>query len=260
MSTDISLADYTAQAAALDFVVAYQKSSTGTKASFGIKVAERIIWAHNTGYDAIAWAAYAVYGITISADVLRRYIYLMKTPTPNKAIGAFMKRVQSDANLRKQFFASATSYDALEKVATANGLAVSALDLQNYLTPWLVFASLLDGLLGRKVITAQQYEEHTGFAPDDGSISGFGHDVDVSLIKAALSASSWASRLSPLSDLSAPIATLIFPTAAVVVGGYEGQTFSFSQLGNMFEQSFSDALEGTAQQLEDFHDNLSSIF
>lgn len=260
MTVNVSLADYTAQATALDFVVAYQKSSTGTKAGFGVKVAERILWAHNTGYDAIAWAAYAVYGITVDADVLRRYIYLMKTPTPNKAIGAFMKRVQNEPALRKQFLSAATSYDSLAQVAAANGLVVSALDLQNYLAPWVLFSTLLDGLLGRKVITPQQYEDHTTFAPDDGSISGYGQDVDIAMVTGALTAAGWAARLSPLSDLSAPIATLVFPTSAIVIGGYEGQRFSFSQLGTLFEQSFSDALEATAEQLEDFHDNLAGIF
>lgn len=251
--------DYAQQAVALDFVVAFQKSSTQTKVSFASKVAMWVLYGRD-GYDAIAINADNVFGIPVSADVLRRYIALIKTPAPSAAIGAFMKRMNANPALKKQFLAASGNYDAMTKVAMANGLVVTALDLQHYLTPWQVFVDLLRGLLQRGVITETQFEDHAGFPSNDGSLSGFGQDTDLSLMQASLSAAGWASRLTPVSDFSMSIGTLIFPSTAIVVGGMEGQRYSFKELGNMFAQGFSDALEATAQQLEDFHDTMSSIF
>jgi hypothetical protein len=252
-------ADYSLQAVALDFVIAFQKSDNQTKGNFAGAVLSAILSGQN-GYDAIAANANSMFGINVSSDVLRRYIALIKTPVPNAAIGAFMKRVQTEPALKKQFLAASSSFDALQKVATANGLAVTALDLQNYLTPWQLFVSLLKDLLSRGIINTQQFQDHAGFAPNDGSLSGLGQDVDLSLAQAALSASGWATKLTPISDFSLPIGALIFPTTAVIIGGYEGQTFTFKQLGNMFAQGFEDALEGAAEQLEDFHNTLANIF
>jgi hypothetical protein len=201
-----------------------------------------------------------MFNINVNPDVLRRYVQLIKTPSPNAAIGAFMKRVQSDPVLRQQFLSAATSDDALQRIAAANGLAISTVELQNYLEPWGLFVSLLAGLVDRNVITAEQFEAHAGFPIEEHSISGYGKDVDLILIGAALSAASWATKSTPISELSIPIATLIFPTAAVIIGGFEGQTFNFNQIGDMLRESFSEALEQMAAQLEGFRDQLASIF
>jgi len=141
-ATDVSLTDYAKQAVALDLVVTLDKAPTQEKLQFATAVFNQVL-SGRTGYDAIAAVSSQTYGINVDPDVLRRYVALVKTPTPNATIGAFLKRVQSDPKLRQQILASTSSYDALQKVAMANGLAVTALDLQNYLSPWSLLVSLL---------------------------------------------------------------------------------------------------------------------
>jgi hypothetical protein len=187
-------------------------------------------------------------------------VELVRTPTPNAAIGAFLKRVQTEPALRQQVLSSTSSIDALQKVAAANGLTVSTADLQNYFAPWQLLVSSLRGLLQRKVINEQQFQQYAGFAPSDPSISGFGSGVDHDLLAAAISASGWATKATDLSSLSAPIATVVFPATAVIIGGFEGQRYTFHDLGDMLATSFSDTLDDMSQSVENLHDQVSSVF
>jgi hypothetical protein len=214
----------------------------------------------HTGYHAIAAAANSVYGIPVQSDVLRRYVALMKTPAPTKVIGGFLKKMNANPALKKQYLSSAGSYDALAAIAVANGAIVTALDMQNYLTPWQIFVQMLRALLTAGTISPQQFTDHAGFAPDDGGISGMGLAADIALMEASVSAAGWATKLMPISNFSMPIGALVFPTSAIVIAGMEGQTFTSHDVGNMFAQSYSDAMATTADQLNSFHDDVSSIF
>jgi hypothetical protein len=148
----------------------------------------------------------------------------------------------------------------LQAVVTANGLVVTALDLQNYIAPWALLVDLLKGLLDRKAITEEQFQHYSGFPSSDSSISGLGPGADRSMMAGLLSASRWAARSVGVSNLQLPIAAVIFPSTAIIIGGFEGQTFSFNQLGSLFQQSFSEALEGMATSLENLHSSVNGIF
>jgi hypothetical protein len=63
-----------------------------------------------------------------------------------------------------------------------------------------------------------------------------------------------------LGEFKVPMAAMIFPATVVIVGGLEGRTFDFKQLGDMFAQSFSHALEAMANALDSMHDTLARIF
>jgi hypothetical protein len=255
----LALADYAKQAAALDFIVAFQKTPKKGKADFGVAVLQQVL-SGRSGYDAIAAVAHQTYKIKIDPDVLRRYVALLRTPTSNAAVSAFLQRVDSNPALKKQILSSASSYEALQRVVSANGLAVAPLDLQNYLAPWQLLANLLKGLLNRKVITEKQFQEHAGFASRDSSLSGYGPDIDQEIMDALLSAAGWATKLPGFGNLKVPVAAIIFPSTAIIMGGFEGQSFTFSQIGDMFAQSFSLALEHMMGALDAFQDSVSSIF
>lgn len=255
----VPLDDYAKQAVALNFIVAFQKSGDDVKFQFARNVVHQV-FAGVDGYSAIASVASSTYGIAVDPDVLRRYVHLIRTPAPGTAISAFMKRVIVEPALRAQFLGAATSYDALAKIAAANGVVVTPLDLQNYIGPWATFVSLLAGLLAKKTITESQFETYAGFASGDSSLSGFGQDVDMDMMRGILSAASWATKGTELSSLSMPVGVVVFPATAIIMGGLTGQRFSWGDVGNMFENSFSDALEATSESVQNFGSNVSSIF
>ncbi|MDQ3282254.1 MAG: Nif11-like leader peptide family natural product precursor [Acidobacteriota bacterium] len=254
-----SIDDCHAQALVLSAIVAFEKSATATKEQVISNIVQDVLNGSST-YDAFASVVKATYGIAMDPNVLRDYYAMMKTPAPNAQIAAFLQRVQNDATLRKQFLAAATSYDALAQVAAANGVTISAQDLQNYIDPWAVFTSLLQGLRISKVIGDQQFQTYAGYDPSDDSISGFGHDVDVEMMQGILSAAGNAVRGTEFSSLGMPIGVVVLPAAGILIGGLSGQTYSWGEVGTMFENSFEDALEAASDSVQDFGSSVSNLF
>src|SRR5205814_10047884 len=111
------------------------------------------------GYDAVVMAADQVFQIKMDPAVLQRYAAMLRTPAPTAAVTEFLKTVDTKPELKKQFLSSATSYEALQKVAAANGVKLSTADLRNYVEPWQVMTSLLRGMLDRKIINEQQLKK-----------------------------------------------------------------------------------------------------
>ena len=253
------LDEYAKQAVVLDFIVAWQKAKPQKKGDFASAVLGHVL-SRVKGYDAVVMAADQVFQIKMDPAVLQRYVAMLRTPAPTAAVTEFLKTVDAKPELKKQFLSSATSYEALQKVAAANGVKVSTADLRNYVEPWRVMTSLLRGMLDRKIINEQQFKKYTNFAPSETSVAGFGHDVDREIFEAVLSAAGWATRVGGLSNLKVPIAVIIFPSTAIIMGGLEGQTFTFKEIGNLFAQSFSLALEHAVNALDAFQESIGGIF
>lgn len=254
-----TLDDCHAQALVLSAVVAFEHSGTAAKVQAIDAIVQHMLGGGGA-FAAFASVASSSYGITIDPAVLKSYWETMKMPAPNAQIAAFLKRVQGDPALMQQFLAAATSYAALAQFAAANGLSVSATDLQNYIQPWATFTSLLQGLRSDNVITSQQFQSYAGYDPDSGGISGYGHDTDVEIMQGIMSAAGNAVRGTDFSSLGMPIGVVVFPAAAIVMGGLTGQTYSWGDVGNMFENSFEDGLEGAADAVNDFGSSVSSVF
>ena len=92
----------------------------------------------------------------------------------------------------------------------------------------------------------------------------YGREIEWSaylgIFDAVLSAAGWATRVGGLSNLKVPIAVIIFPSTAIIMGGLEGQTFTFKEIGNLFAQSFSLALEHAVNALDAFQESVGGIF
>jgi uncharacterized protein YceH (UPF0502 family) len=254
-----TLDDCHAQALVLSAVVAFEHSSTPAKVQAIDAIVQNMLDG-SSAFASFASVASSTFGIAIDPSVLQSYWETMKMPAPNAQISAFLKRVQGDPTLMQQFLTSATSYDALAQFAAANGLSVSATDLQNYIQPWATFTSLLQGLRNDNVISSQQFQSYAGYDPDSAGISGYGHDTDVEIMQGIMSAAGNAVRGSDFSALGMPIGVVVFPAAAIVIGGLSGQTYSWGDVGNMFESSFEDGLEGAADAVNDFGSSVSSVF
>jgi hypothetical protein len=253
-----NLDDYSKQASVLNVIVAFHKADPRTQLDFSFGSVAYTMSGGMNGYQAVAFNAQRVFNITIDPDVLHRYIDLMRTPAPSAQISAFLIKMNADPALAKQVLAAGSNYDAVQRVAAANGLAVTSADLASYIDPWRVLLTLLRGLLERKVITEEQFQKYADYP--SSTISGFGPDVDRGMMAGLLSASRWATKSTNLSNLSMPIAVIVFPSTAVIIGGLEGQQFTFGQLGSMIQQSFSDALDGMATAVDNFHNSVNSVF
>lgn len=255
----LALENHTERAAALDFIVAFMKADWQTRAN----VLSAVI---GTGRRAplayrLAIASQNVFGIHVHEHVMAEYLDSLKKTVPaNEAIVAFLRRVHADPNLRKQFVAAATSHDAFASFAAANGLNVPRQDLEDYLSPFELLSSLLRGLLDRGVITKEQFEERAGFSSSEYSQSGMGRDVDEQLFGAVFSAAGWATKASVFSSVQYPIGVLVFPATAVMVGGLEGRSFTFRQIGDMIADSFLMALQSLAATLTQFRETVRGIF
>ncbi len=257
-----ALSLYAKQANILDFVVAFKTADELTHNNFVLETALHALMYHTSIYHAVALKAPEFLKVSIDETLLKEYVDTLRTPvTSNGAIVAFLQRVQGDLTLRRKFLSAATSYDSLARFAAANGLTASATDLKNFLSPFELLSSLLKGLLDRGVINKKQFEERAGFSfTEYAGISGMGRDIDEQLFAAAFSASGWATKIAGFKDLKYPIGIIIFPVTAVVIGGFEGKTFSFAQIGNMLAESFTMALETLAASLEQFRESVRSIF
>lgn len=65
---------------------------------------------------------------------------------------------------------------------------------------------------------------------------------------------------SAFSNLQYPIGVLVFPATAVMVGGLEGRSFTFREIGDMIEDSFLMALQSLAATLTQFRETVRGIF
>jgi hypothetical protein len=132
--------------------------------------------------------------------------------------------------------------------------------MAKYFSSWEFLASMMKALLDRKVITEAQFQERAGFSAREYSASGMGRDLDQDIMAGVLSATGWVGKMTGLSNAKVPMAAIIFPATVVIVGGLEGKTFEFKQLGEMFAQSFLFALEGMVAALENFRETIGRIF
>ena len=260
-SNALALETHTERAAALDFIVAFMNADGQTRANV---VSAAISTAFNRRAPmayAIAKASQDVLGIHVHEHVMKEYLDSLKMTVPtNGAIVAFLRRVHADPDLRKRFVAAATSHDAFADFAAANGLDVPRQDLEDYLSPFELLSSLLRGLLDRGVITKAQFEERAGFSSSEYGQSGMGRDVDEQLFGAVFSAAGWATKASAFSNLQYPIGVLVFPATAVMVGGLEGRSFTFREIGDMIADSFLMALQSLAATLTQFRETVRGIF
>lgn len=261
-SNAAALEKHTERAAALDFIVAFMEADKQTKANVvGAVIGNRLSHRRPPLAWAIAKASNDVLGIHVHEHVMKEYLDALKKTAPaNEAIVAFLRRVHADPSLREQFAAATTSLDAFAKFAAANGLNVPRQELEDYLAPFELLSSLLRGLLDRGVITKEQFEERAGFSSSEYSRSGLGGVVDADLFGAAFAAAGWATKASVFSSLQYPIGVLVFPATAVMIGGLEGRSFTFREIGDMIADSFLAALQSMAATLTQFRETVSGIF
>lgn len=252
---------YRRQAAVLDLIAAYMRPKTMERAQKFATRFNRALNEEGLGvFQSISVAGQEAFGLVVPADWIKDYVTLILSQSANAAIGAFLRRVHEEPALHKAFLGAARDHDSLQRVAAANGLDIATSEWKTYLDPWQVLVTLLEKLLKQGSITAAQFEEKAGYPISDLDKPDFSSDVYRALLAAALSASTWAMRLRNISNLSVPIACVVFPTTAVIIGGYEGEQFSFVQLGEMFRDTFTNALESIADTLENFHNSVSSVF
>jgi hypothetical protein len=252
--------DFSQQAMALLLVYTFENSSPQSKMQFVAEVVAKTVYQQASVYQAIASAAHSIFNITLDAAVLHSYVDLLLTRAPNKELGAFMKRVHAEPALRKEFLAAATSYDSLAAFCVGKGVKVTSDDLRNYVAPWTMLTGGLQRLLDEKKITKPQFETYAGFASDDGSLTGLGHDVDIEMMRGILSASGWATKKTFLEDAKFPIGVLVFASAPIILNALEGRTMSFGRLGDIFKESVYTGLEAAAQSLEQFRGSVKDTF
>jgi hypothetical protein len=257
--TTSAQADYTQQAAVIDLAVAVKKLDFNGKKGLFIVLGLHLL-SERTPYDAVSVVANQLFKIYVHPNTLRDYWKLLKAPNDDANINAFLKRTEADPALRKQVLEAAKSYEELAKVAAANGLAASPAEMAKYFSSWEFLASMMKALLDRKVITEAQFQERAGFSAREYSASGMGRDLDQDIMAGVLSATGWVGKMTGLSNAKVPMAAIIFPATVVIVGGLEGKTFEFKQLGEMFAQSFLFALEGMVAALENFRETIGRIF
>jgi hypothetical protein len=253
-------ASYVAEAQIVDFVVAFMKGNGGTKLQTILTVAGEVS-RHIPLPQAITIAALLFYGVGLDPNALASFLAGLKQSTPNKGLAAFFKRAQGDKTIMNQLLAAGTDYAALARAITAAGFPIGAQDLQNYLTPWQFFAAVLIGLKSAGTITQAQYDERIGYQPGDYDVTGFGPEVDQAMIYGLLSAAGWVTRLGGFSEFSLPMQLLMIPVSTIMLDGLTGEhNFSFKELGPMFFNGFTDALQSTVDTMQSFGNDVSSIF
>jgi hypothetical protein len=250
-------ADYIGEGHIVDFIVSFVKTSDKTQAVLdvtgdlinGVSLAQ-----------AIANVSAGVYGIPLDANLVGTYLTLLKQPTPNKGLADFFKRVKSNKAVMDKLIAAGTDYAALAREIGANGFSISPQDLQNYLSSWQFFGSVLTGLKDSGEISEAQYDERIGYKSGDYDITGMGPESDEALINGYLSATSWVTKLDGFGDFGLPMQALMIPVSTIMWDGLSGQNnFSFKELGPMMFDGFTDALQSTADGLQSFGNDLSSI-
>jgi hypothetical protein len=250
-------ADYIGEAHIVDFIVSFVK--TGDKTATVLEVAADLIKGLSLA-QAIANISARFYGIPLDANLVGTYLTLLKQPTPNKGLADFFKRVKGNKAAMDKLIAAGTDYAALAREIGANGFTISPQDLQNYLTPWQFFGSVLTGLKDSGEINEAQYEERIGYKSGDYDISGLGPEADQDLINGYLSATSLVTQIGGFSEYALPMQALMIPASTIMWDGLSGQhNFSFKELGPMMFDGFTDALQSTADGLQSFGDDLSSL-
>lgn len=251
--------EYAQQAAVIDFAVALKKGGFEIqRGAIAVMLTMALVKADL--YAAAAQIADRFFGISIHPNTLRNYWKLMKSTNHDAQISAFLKRASEDPSTRLKLVGAARNYDEVARIAAAQGLTKSAAELEKYFASWRFLSSMMKGLRDRGAITEEQFRERAGFPSADYGMAGFGPGVDLSIMGGVLSATGWAGKLVGMSSAKVPMAAIIFPTTVVIVGGLEGRTFNFKQLGDMFAQSFLLALEGMVESLEHFRESMGRIF
>jgi hypothetical protein len=250
-------ADYIGEGHIVDFIISFIKTSDKTRAV--LDVTGDLISGVSLA-QAIANVSAGVYGIPLDANLVGTYLTLLKQPTPNKGLADFFKRVKGNKAVMDKLIAAGTDYATLAREIGANGFTISAQDLQNYLSPWQFFGSVLTGLKDSGEINEAQYEERIGYKSGDYDISGLGPDADQDLINGYLSATSLVTQIGGFSEYALPMQALMIPASTIMWDGLSGQhNFSFKELGPMMFDGFTDALQSTADGLQSFGNDLSSL-
>lgn len=254
-------ADAVAQAHILDFVVALAVSLVNpqTRLRIGYEVVKDALH-HRSVPDIIVRIAHSMYGIDLDEGVVARFVNLLKQKTPNKQLAAFFKSAKGDKATMAQIAQAGNDYAALAKVCAAHGVAVSASDLQSYLGPWQYYTQVLDTLKSRGVITQAKYDEAMGYKSGDYQITGE-PNVDQGLIAAWLSATSYTTKLPGFGDFALPMQALMIPFATAAADSLDGtHNFQFKNLGPMMVDGVFQGLQATADGLQSFGNDVSSIF
>jgi hypothetical protein len=245
-------ADYVGEAHIVDFIVAFMKGDGNTRAA----VIQGVIQDLFDGFhldDAIARASNNNYQIQLIPDLVGKYLTLIRQPTPNKGMAAFLKRVNGNKAVMDQLIAASTDYAALARAIAANGFTISPQDLQIYLSSWQFFSSVLGGLKDAGEISDAQYEERIGYKSGDYNITGLGPEADQALVGGFLSATGWVNKLDGVGDLTLPMEAFMIPVSTIMVDGLTGQNnFSFKELGPMMFDGFVDGMQATADGLQSF--------
>ena len=260
-----ALETQTERAAALDFIAAFMHADKQTKGNFvgavlGMGLSRR---GAPLAY-LLAKASEERFGIHVHEHVMKEYLDSLKLTVPSNAdVVALLRRVHLDSGLRSRFVAAGTRdafLDAFARFAAANRVDVPRQDLEDFLAPFELLSSTLRGLVERGVITEEQFEERANFSFSEYSQSGMGRDVDQELFGAVFSAAGWATKASVFANLQYPIGVLVFPATAVMVGGLEGRSFTFREIGQMIQDSFLMALQSLAQTLTQFREAVRGLF
>jgi hypothetical protein len=250
-------ADYIGEGHIVDFVVSFVK--TGDKTAVVLEFTAELIKSGSLA-QAIANISARFYGIPLDANLVGTYLTLLKQPTPNKGLADFFKRVKGNKAVMDKIIAAGTDYAALAREIGANGFAISPQDLQNYLSSWQFFGSVLTGLKDSVEISEAQYDDRIGYTSGDYNITGLGPESDQALINGYLSATSWVTKLDGFGDFGLPMQALMIPVSTIMWDGLSGQhNFSFKELGPMMFDGFTDAMQATADGLQDFGNDLSSL-
>jgi hypothetical protein len=253
-------ADYVGEAHIVDFIVAFMKGDGNTRSAVINSVIQDLLDGYHLD-DAIARASNNNYQIQLVPDLVGKYLTLIRQPTPNAGMAAFLKRVNGNKAVMNQLIAASTDYNALARAISANGFAISPQDLQSYLSSWQFFSSVLTGLKDSGEISDSQYEERVGYKSGDYNITGLGPEADQALVGGFLSASGWVNKLDGVGDLTLPMEAFMIPVSTIMVDGLTGQqNFSFKELGPMMFDGFVDGMQATADGLQSFGNSVSSIF
>lgn len=251
---------YVEQARIIDLAVAFQKADKFTQGAILWAMSMTKYMVRPNKYEYAASLAQHNFGIAIRPDVLEEYWKLIRAPHNDEEINAFFNRASETPPLREKLIAAAKNYTELARVVSANGLKKSPAQLEQYLASWKFLSLMMRAMVERGAMTPEEFKERAGFAYKEWGIAGLGKDMDVEIMGGVLSATGWAGKILGISSAKVPMAAIIFPATAVIMGGMNGEKFNFNQLGNMFAQSFQMALEGMVLALEDLSHTFSKFF
>ena len=198
----------------------------------------------------IVAAARRDYGLELSPEIFSDFVaQYLSPPGGGPAIARFL------INERARIVDMTAEQIAAR--AAQSGYQFTADEYRAYLAPFAAVALLFRRLRDNNAISEQSYEATMGSSveePPPGDLSAAGQlALGARLFAKFVITNPGAGEL--FSVMQYPLAAVSETWAQMVLGGIEGQSYSFADVGDMLRDNYSAALQASADGLENFHSN-----